>query len=75
LMVAAKNVKLQTGKTVLIILSHKLSPQGPFLIKMTHQRSFVYSRESLDDFYTLTSRVAVFDKASTDENYRVYLLK
>ncbi|MBF0503858.1 MAG: hypothetical protein HQL14_02030 [Candidatus Omnitrophica bacterium] len=75
LLIAAQNIKLQTNKTVLIVMGHKLSLQGPFLVKMTHNRSFIYSKEALNDFYAQTRLIAVFNKATSDENYNVYLLK
>jgi len=68
-------IKTMTGKPVLIIMGHKLSLNGPYQVKFSHGRSFTYTRESLVNFYAQTIKVASFDKAVTDENYGVYLLK
>ncbi len=75
LLSAAQQVKIHTGKTVLLVLGHKLWPEGPFYIEMTHGRSFVYTKASLDDLYAKTTRVTEFRGASSDENYDVFLLK
>ncbi len=75
LLAAAKKVRGETGRSVLIVIGHQLSMQGPFLVPFSHVRSFSYSKESLKDFYQQTNLVATFNKAITDENYRIYLLK
>jgi hypothetical protein len=77
LLASAKNLRAQRGQPVVIVLGHRLSPQGPFLIQfsaMTH-KAFTYTPESLRDFNSQTVKAASFRPAITDEEFDVYLLK
>jgi len=73
----SKKVKASTGKPVVILLGHHVSPQGPFKIDFSvgTRKTFTYTPESLKDFLGQTKKVAGFHQTLTDEEYDVYLLK
>ncbi len=77
LLATAQNIKAQTGKPVVFVMGHDLSPKGPFLIQfsgMTH-KVFTYTPESLRAFNSQTVKAASFHPAITDEEFDVYVFK
>lgn len=63
------------GKEIIILLGEKIKPEGPYLIELSFQRTFRYSKESLQAFFDATEKIAGFHNALTNENCDVYLLK
>ncbi|MFH1282973.1 MAG: hypothetical protein ABII27_04850 [bacterium] len=75
LLATAKKLKDNFNRPVVIVLGHKLSAESPFSIQLPFNKVFNYTRESLKLFNENTVQLADFNKAFSDEKYKVYLLK
>jgi len=71
----AERLRNETGKPVLLVVHHPLSPDGPFRIDYPYGLEFDYSVESLQRFQSKTTFLTVFDKAASDENYALFQLR
>lgn len=64
------------GRSVFLVLWHELKDDGPFEIRYSHDRRFLYSPQSLQLWREKTQKVASFrGSLDTKENYDVYRLK
>jgi hypothetical protein len=71
----AERLRTESGKPVVMVVHHPLSPEGPFAINYPYAMEFDYSVESLQRFMSRTRLLSVFDKAVSDENYALFELR
>ena len=71
----AEKLRTETGRPVVMVVHHQLSPDGPFVINYPYGLEFDYSIESLQRFQSSVIPLAVFDKAVSDENYALFRLR
>lgn len=72
---SAELLQKEYDKEIIILLGEKIKPEGPYSIELSFQRTFQYSKESLQAFFDATEKIAGFHNALTNENCDVYLLK
>ena len=72
---AAKRLKSEKKRDVIIVLDEKVTLEGPFYIKRIGHESFTGTHEELEEFSNNTIFLAEFSGAIVDENYQVFLLK
>jgi hypothetical protein len=75
LLTTAQQLKARFKRPVLIVFGHPVTTQGPFKISFSYGQVFTFSRDSINAFLSETKKIAHFDGALSDENYRVYELK
>jgi hypothetical protein len=75
LIAIAERLKAQFHKPVVIILGHKIAPQGPYVTEFGYHQTFHYSQDSLREFVAKTRKIASYEGAISDENFGVYLLQ
>ena len=71
----AVKLKYDLKQPILIFIGHKLTLEGPYEINFSYGKKFYYDRESLERLNKQAIKINSFQKAMTDENYDVYLLK
>lgn len=75
LLSSIEQLQKKYDREIIILLGKKIKPEGPYLVNLSYQRSFNYSKESLQAFFDATEKIAGFHNALSDENCDVYLLK
>ncbi len=75
LLSSAESLQKKYDKIIIILIGERIKPEGPYLIELAFQRTFRYSKESLQAFYDATEKIAGFHNALTNENCDVYLLR
>jgi hypothetical protein len=76
LLATARELREQTNKPVLILMSHPLDPlSGEHIYQEAHHWEFIVTPQEIRDFAGATQQVESFPASLTDENFDLYLLK
>jgi hypothetical protein len=75
LMALADRLHGETGKTIVLALSHRMDPAGPYSLWVSYRRSFVFTADSLKRFRERAQLVADLRAPAGDENFMVYRWK
>jgi hypothetical protein len=73
---AAQKVKETEQKSVLIAVGHEgFSTADSLYVEYSYNRLFTATPQEMTAFRAQTTRIAEFTRATTDENWEVYLLR
>ena len=79
LLAAAKKIQAQEQRPVLVVLGHlhisDSDKQAAGEKRFSYNKTFTWRAEDWVAFGTATQRIAIFDEATSDENYEVYWLR
>ncbi len=70
----AERLRNKFNRPVLIVIGHTLGSDGPYERTFSYQKVFTYSKKSLAQLRTHTTKIAEFHQALSNENYDVFLL-
>lgn len=76
ILATARTVKQQSGRPVLIVVATwlRLEARPPYSRRYSYNRRFSFSARGIQDFWDSTQQLAVFRRASGDENFTAYEL-
>jgi hypothetical protein len=75
LLAAARRVRAESGRPVVIVIGHDLPDGGPGAVEYPFKRRFLWTAGSLADYRRATLPIGIFRGSMTGEDFRADLLR